>query len=303
MSSACTRVAAVFGDPISHSLSPVMHNAAFAALKLDGIYLPFRVVASELPAAVRAIRALGFLGANITLPHKFAAARLVDRLGPDARLLSAVNCIVNRARGLYGDNTDARGLELDLKRPGLSLKGKSALVIGAGGGGAAALLAVIRLGVRRVTLVNRTHTRAVGLARRFAPGQVEVRRLNALRDRGLLAEQSLIINATSVSTTKQSFPPMAYAATPEDCFFYDLSYSIEPSVFLQPALQLKRRGADGLGMLLYQGALAFELFNKVPAPVDAMRQALYQALGRPTNGDTAWRSGRLAASQRKVSAR
>jgi shikimate dehydrogenase len=280
-----TRVGAVFGDPIAHSLSPVMHNAAYAALKLDGVYLPFRVVASELPTAVRAIRALGLTGANVTLPHKFEAARLVDTLGAQARLLGAVNCIVNRPRGLFGDNTDARGLEFDLKRLGLSLKGKSALVVGAGGGGAAALLAVLKLGARRVALVNRTYQRALALARRFARGQVEALKLDALRDRVLLAEQSLVINATSVNATKQGFPPMAYAATAEDCFFYDLSYAAKPTAFLRPGLKLGRRGADGLGMLLYQGALAFELFNRVPAPVDVMRRALYQALGRPLDGD------------------
>jgi shikimate dehydrogenase len=276
-----TRVAAVFGDPISHSLSPVMHNAAYGALKLKGVYLPFRVSPSELPTAVRAIRALGMVGANVTLPHKFEAARLVDKLGPHARFLGAVNCIVNRPQGLLGDNTDARGLDLDLKQLGLSLKRKSVLVVGAGGGGAAALLAVLKLGAGRVTVVNRTHERAVALARRFARAKVETLKLDALRDPAFMGEQGLVINATSVNTTNQSFPPMAYAATAEDCFFYDLSYAAKPTVFLRPALKLGRRCADGLGMLLYQGALAFELFNKVQAPVDVMRRALYQAAGRP----------------------
>jgi shikimate dehydrogenase len=274
------RVAAVFGDPIAHSLSPVMHNAAYAALKLDGIYLPFCVPVSEFPTAVRAIRALGLVGANITLPHKFTAAQLVDQLSREARLLGAVNCIANRPQGLFGDNTDARGLELDLKELGVSLKGKSALIIGAGGGGAAALLAVLKLGAQRVTVVNRTHERALMLVRRLKRGQVDARKLDALRDHTLLAEQSLVINATSITTTHQRFPPIAYAATVEDCFFYDLSYAAKSTSFLRPALKLGRRCADGLGMLLYQGTLAFELFNKVAAPVDAMRRALYQATGR-----------------------
>src|SRR6202030_4289368 len=186
-------VAAIFGDPVGHSKSPAMHNAAYAALGMSRTYAAFRVTAGNLAAALRAIPALGIIGVNLTVPHKEAAARLIKDLSGEARMLGAVNCVVNRRGVLRGDNTDARGLERDLRDLGCELRGRLAIVIGAGGGAASSVLTCIRLGASRVVIANRTPTRATALARRFsAKGIVralgEPRGLDALMDATLLAD-------------------------------------------------------------------------------------------------------------------
>ncbi|HXN12521.1 MAG TPA: shikimate dehydrogenase [Candidatus Acidoferrales bacterium] len=280
-----TAVAAIFGDPIEHSKSPAMHNAAYAALGMNRTYTAFRVTAANLAPALRAIHPLGIIGVNLTVPHKQAAARLIKDLSGEARMLGAVNCVLNRRGVLRGDNTDARGLERDLRDLGCELRGKLAIVIGAGGGAASSILACMRLGASRVVIVNRTPARAVALARRlWARGRVrafgEPRGLDALMDSELLAGARLIVNATSMGLTTGRFARLDYSATAADCLFYDLIYAREPTAFIKPALEAGRRAADGAGMLVIQGELAFKLFNRVAPPVGVMRAALFNALGR-----------------------
>ncbi len=279
-----TRIAAVFGDPVAHSLSPAMHNAAYAALTMDRVYVALHVTLDRLPDALRAIPALGLLGVNLTVPHKQAALEVVKRLSAEARLLGAANCIVNRRGVLYGDNTDARGLERALCELGVALAGKLAIVIGAGGAAAAALLAAQRLRARRIVIVNRTLSRAETLARRFArassKSRVQAAGLDALRDPELMAGAAIVMNATPIGLNATHFVPLDYGATPRDCLFYDLVYAPRATPFLKPAEKLGRPTADGAGMLLHQGALAFRLFNRVPAPIEVMRRALMEQLGR-----------------------
>src|SRR5271163_1497365 len=159
---------AIFGDPVEHSLSPAMHNAAYAALGMDRAYSAFHVTPERLRDAIRAIPALGILGVNLTVPHKERALRMMAHLSDEARLLGAINCVVNRKGLLHGDNTDARGLELDLRELGIALGTKLAVIVGAGGAAASAILAVIRLGAQRIVVCNRTPARANRLGRRFA---------------------------------------------------------------------------------------------------------------------------------------
>jgi shikimate dehydrogenase len=276
-----TAVAAIFGDPIEHSKSPAMHNAAYAALGMARTYAAFRVTAGSLAPALRAIPALGIIGVNLTVPHKQAAARLIKDLSAEARMLGAVNCVVNRRGVLRGDNTDARGLERDLLDLGCDLRGRLAIVIGAGGGAASSVLACIRLGASRVVIANRTPARAATLARRFAmKGAREPRGLDALMDSALLAEARLIVNATSMGLTTGRFARLDYNSTAADCLFYDLIYAAKPTEFMKPALAAGRRATDGAGMLVNQGELAFKLFNRIAPPVGVMRAALFNALGR-----------------------
>ena len=278
-----TRITAVFGDPVEHSMSPAMHNAAYAALWMDRVYLAFRVTRENLPAAVHAIPALGILGVNLTVPHKEAAARMLKHLSAEAKLLRAVNCIVNDHRGqLRGDNTDASGLERDLRALGVDLRSRLAIVVGAGGAAAAAILACSRMGAARIVIANRTRARAVNLARRFRSARIELsaRGLDALTDASLLADAALVLNATSMGLTTGAFAPLDYAATSPQCFFYDAIYRAEPTPFLREAIALGRPHADGAGMLINQGELAFELFNRVAPPPGVMGQALLERLGR-----------------------
>ncbi len=282
---ATTELSAVFGDPVEHSQSPAMHNAAYAALKMDRAYVAFHVRAEELVIALRAIPALKILGVNLTVPHKERAATLIKELSAEARMLAAVNCVVNRRGRLLGDNTDARGLDADLREHRADLRGKLALVIGAGGGAAAAVLACIRHGARQIVIANRTTARAMILARRFAKlkigrSQIIARGLDALTDRDLLGECALAINATPMGLTTARFAPINYPASAPGCVFYDMVYAREATAFLKPAIAIGRRAADGAGMLVAQGELAFKLFNGVAPPAGVMRAALWERLGR-----------------------
>ena len=278
-------VAAIFGDPVAHSKSPAMHNAAYAALRMNRTYAAFRVTPSNLAAALRSIVPLGIVGVNLTVPHKEAAARYLKDLSAEARMLGAVNCVVNRRGALRGDNTDARGLERDLRDLGCDLRGRLAIVIGAGGAAASSVLACMRLGASRVVIINRTPARAAALARRLSARGMrrvasEPRGLDALMDSALLADAGLIVNATSMGLTTARFARLDYGSTAADCLFYDLIYAPEPTAFMKPALAAGRRAADGAGMLVNQGELAFKLFNRVAPPAGVMRAALLNALGR-----------------------
>jgi shikimate dehydrogenase len=286
-----TRVAAVFGDPVEHSLSPAMHNAAYAALGLDRVYAAFHVTPPMLAAAVRALPALGILGVNLTVPHKERALRMVAKLSAEARMLGAINCIVNRPAGLYGDNTDARGLERDLNSLNVELAGAMAIVIGAGGGAASAVVACLQRGAGDVVIANRTPSRAAALQRRLRTrlprtlrgAALSVRGLDALTDPALLERAAIVINATPMGLTSAGFARIDYGRTQRECFFYDLVYASRPTAFLRPAIALGRRAADGAGMLVNQGELAFELFNGLAPPPGVMRRALWQRLGRVFN--------------------
>lgn len=263
-----------------------MHNAAYAALGLDGAYVAFHVTPDGLADAIRAIPALGILGVNLTVPHKEAAVSMVSALSDEAEILGAANCLVNRDGRLIADNTDAQGLESDMRSLRVRLADKSAIIIGAGGAAAAALLACARMEASEVILANRTRSRAEALADRFRSVEeieipaIAVRGLDALTDPGLVSDVSLVVNATSMGLTTPEFVELDYDSTPDSCFFYDTVYSAKPTAFLRPAIDLDRRYADGAGMLVRQGELAFELFNGKTPPRGVMRQALMTSLGR-----------------------
>jgi shikimate dehydrogenase len=286
-----TPLTAIFGDPVAHSLSPAMHNAAYAALAMERAYVAFRVTPERLREAIRAIPALGILGVNLTVPHKERALRMMAHLSAEARILRAVNCVINRNGALHGDNTDARGLEADLRDHQVTIEGGLAVIIGAGGAASSAVLVVLRLGAARIVICNRTVARANRLARGFAqylgargggrPRQtIEARGLDSLVNATAMSTAAIVINATPMGLKTGGFAPLSYAAAPSACVFYDMIYAREATPFLAPAIALGRRAIDGAGMLLNQGELAFELFNSVAPPPGVMRTALMSALGR-----------------------
>jgi shikimate dehydrogenase len=282
---ATTRLTGIFGDPIEHSLSPAMHNAAYAALGMDRRYVAFHVTRAELRPALRGIAPLKIAGVNLTLPHKARALAVMDELTAEGDLLGAINCVLNRDGKLVGDNTDARGLERDLQAHGIVVAARTVLVVGAGGAGAAAVVALSRLKAARVVIANRTVRRASALAGRFAQSALPRTRMEAvglreLANRSLLAEVACVVNATSLGLSGDGFPHLEYDATPASCFFYDTLYARRPTKFLADAIGARRKCADGAGMLVAQGELAFNLFNGVPAPREVMRRALMDALGR-----------------------
>lgn len=276
-----TRVVGIFGDPIAHTRSPAIHNAAFRACALPYIYVPFLVRPADLPKAVQSIRALHLTGVNVTVPHKERIIPYLDTLSVEAELCGAVNTVVNRQGTLVGENTDGRGFLASLQERGLSLRRCEIVLIGAGGAARAVLVSLIRAGSARIIIANRTLANAEALVRTYRSlgrTQLESVPLDRLQDPTLLRSATLVVNCTSVGLHNEDFPPLAYAATPRACLFYDLLYQPTLTAFLRQARAARRPVIDGRRMLLHQGALAFSLWTRTPAPLTAMARALNHAL-------------------------
>ena len=209
---------------------------------------------------------------------------MMDEVSTEGRLLGAINCVTNRAAAGRRQHRRAR-LERDLRALGIALAARTAIVIGPGGAAAAAALAMIRLKAARVIIANRTRSRASALVRRFnrvsggKPG-FESAALEAMTDSRIVSDASCVINATPMGLTTRRFVPIDFAATPRDCFFYDMLYARERTPFLGGASRASRKHADGAGMLAEQGELAFKLFNGIAPPKGVMRSALMKALNR-----------------------
>jgi shikimate dehydrogenase len=278
------RLFGVLGDPVDHSLSPVMHNAAFAACELPYLYLRFKVASEDLPQALGEARRLDMGGLNLTVPLKEVALGLLDDVSPEARRIGAVNTVLLDGGALRGDNTDARGFLRSLEGR-IALAGAHVVLIGAGGSARAVGTALATAGVSHVTIANRTLGRAADLARTLeglGPLRTTVASLDALEDGVGLADARLVVNATSTGLGKEPIA-VRHGATPHDCLFMDLVYAQQPTPFLRAAARGRRRTIDGSGMLLHQGALAFEAWTGRAAPLDAMRRALGGA-GLPLGG-------------------
>lgn len=268
-----TRVVGIIGDPVGHSRSPAMHNAAFAALGLDWVYVPFPVAGDGVGVAVAAVRALGLAGLNVTVPHKEAVIPHLDRLTPLARRVGAVNTIVNQNGRLLGDNTDVHGFAATLRAQRIRLRGRHAILIGAGGAARAVLAALAEAGAARVTIANRTAARAAALARLVRGPRRTVVPLAALDDPAVLGDAALVVNTTSLGLHGDRLPPIAYAASPARCLFADLVYGSE-TAFVRGARRAQRPACDGTDMLLHQGARAFTLWTGRRAPLTVMRAVL-----------------------------
>ena len=276
-----TRTVGIFGDPITHTRSPAMHNAAFQALGLPYVYLPFHVRPADLLKAVHGVRALGLLGLNVTVPHKERIVRYLDSLSPEAELCGAVNTVVNQDGQLFGDNTDGRGFLNSLQEAKLSPRSIEVVLIGAGGSARAVLVSLIRARCAAIRIVNRTQANARKLVRtyrRTGETRLEALPLDSLRDPAVVSGVRLVINASSVGLHDDEFLPLAYTATQAGCLFYDLLYRPDRTPFLRHARAAGRPVMDGRRMLLHQGALAFSLWTGRPAPLEVMDRALRRAL-------------------------
>jgi shikimate dehydrogenase len=271
-----THIAGIIGWPVGRSLSPAIHNAAFAAAGLDWAYVPLPVRAGELAPAIAGLGALGIEGANITMPHKTEAAELIDDLTEDARLLRAVNTIVMRGDGREGHNTDVPGFLRFLEQDaGFDAAGKTALLFGAGGAARACALALTRAGISRFTVVARNEATTHGI-RAIATTMDVPLDVIAPKDAGD-RRVDLVVNATPVGRD----PEPEHVALPDlddDVVVVDLLYD-------PPVTRLQQRAKDagaatfgGLGHLLEQAALSFELWTGVPAPLEVMSAAALRAL-------------------------
>lgn len=272
--SGTTRLAAVIGDPIRHSRSPAIFNAAFEAAGLDWAYLAFEVPDGRAAGALDAVRALGIEGLSVTMPHKTDVAALVDERSPQAERLGAVNCVVRDGDRLVGHNTDGAGFVASLRADaGFEPAGRDCVVLGAGGAARAVILALAEGGASAVTVVNRSTDKAAtaaalaGAIGSTAPAAALIERL---------ASADLLVNATSLGMDSASLPVDAadLGALPEAALVADLIYRPVVTPLLAAAEARGLRTLNGLGMLVYQAAEAFRLWTGTPAPVAEMRRAV-----------------------------
>ena len=259
-----TRIVGVIGDPVGHSRSPAMHNAAFDALELDWVYVAFPVPRSKGAAAVRAVATLGLVGLNITMPHKADAAAACDDLSSEAGALGTVNTVVNADGTLAGHSTDGDGFLRALDDEGIAVGGQRAVVVGAGGAGGAITHALGRAGAHVTVAARRPD--AARSAASLAPGGAAV----AL-DELAVEHFDVVVNATPIGMDREP-PPFDTALLHDGQFVFDTVYPVETPL-LREARARGVRAAGGLGMLVHQGALSFSLWTGVEPPLDVMRAA------------------------------
>jgi shikimate dehydrogenase len=272
-----THVVGIIGWPVSHSLSPAIHNAGFAAAGLDWVYLPLPVRPEWLQPALIGLVPLGFAGANVTMPHKTEAAELIQHRSDDATLLQAVNTIAVRGGELEGHNTDVAGFDRFLRRDaGFDPAGRSALVYGAGGAARACALALARAGLAGLTVAVRDEARAAPLVKIVEALEVPVTLIRP-GDTGELTPD-LVVNATPVGGrgAEHVLPSLPHLGS--NVLVIDLLYD-------PPSTDLQRRAREagatafgGLGHLLEQAALSFELWTGQPAPLEVMSAAALASL-------------------------
>ena len=294
--SAVTRYCAVYGFPIRHSASPPMHNAAMAALGLDWRYLAFAVPPDRLRSAIEGAKTMGFIGLNLTVPHKLLAFEMMDALDVSARTWGAVNTIrfeaqnpsgewlpLSRHEGppgvmrAHGFNTDADAIARSLREDlGVEPRGASALLLGAGGAGRTAALKLAAEGVRQLYLVNRTVAKAAAVGEEIRELYPQTRVVLGYPD----GRVDFVLNATSLGLKADDPLPWDPSAFPlaNAGAVYDMVYRPSETPLLREAKIAGCRTANGLGMLLYQGAKALEIWSGRPAPVEIMRRALRDAM-------------------------
>jgi shikimate dehydrogenase len=277
----------VFGDPVEHSLSPQMQNAALKHCKIDMQYARFHILREELREALNRVRDLQFIGLNLTLPHKVAVPELVDRMeDDDAKQIGAVNVIKIDNGKAYGFNTDGRGFARAIREEfSVDLRDLRIMILGAGGAARAIALECAKSNCERLVIANGTFEKGERLAeklRNFFEGPKvlgPVPRLQAIRWEEAafqfqIANVDLIVNATPVGLNRGDPAPLSSRLLAPHLMVYDTVYSAERTPLVAAAIEAGARAANGLSMLLHQGALAFEIWFERSAPLEVMRVAL-----------------------------
>jgi len=292
--SGASGLVAVLGDPVRHSLSPAMHNAALRDLGLDWIYLALRTPPGRLATVLAGLEAVECRGLNITLPHKAEAAELARELSPLAARLGAVNTLVPRSDGgWFGTNTDVEGFLAPLRSCGIPWQGKQALVLGNGGSARAIVAALSELGLSAILVAGRRQQnldRLLQACAGWAP-TVEGVLWGDGHLRSVLERSALVVNTTPMGMASSGDPepaatplgPRDLDALPGDATVYDLIYTPRPTALLRQAQARGCRAIDGLEMLVQQGAASLRLWTgQAEVPVDLMREAALQQLAVPS---------------------
>lgn len=275
-----TRITGVFGYPVEHTLSPIIHNAAFEYFGLNYVYLPFLVKPEDIKPALVGMKTLDICGVNLTIPHKETCIPYLDSIDDDARIIGAVNTIKLEKGKLKGYNTDADGFVLSLKNETsfTKPKGKTAFVLGAGGASRAVVYALAKEKVRRIIVANRTSDRAKKLvhemSKRFPLCKIEAIGIDEKSIEGYLRESNLLVNATSVGLKYGDGMLVNANFLHKDLLFYDLVYSPFGTKLFVEARKRKLEAIDGLGMLIYQAILSFQIWTGKKPPVKIIWNAV-----------------------------
>lgn len=268
---ASTRVVGVIGDPVRHSLSPTLHNAAIAALGLDWVYVAFEVAPGFVEDALRGMKALGIEGLSVTMPHKTDTARLITDASDDVRALDAANTVVRCGDSLRAEITDGDGCLDALRENGVDVNGLRCCIVGAGGAGRAVTLALSRAGAREIVIVNRDSGRAEK-AVTLAGG---VGRIGVIQD---VRDAELIINATPVGMGADDGSLIDRGLLSAGQIVNDLIYHPVSSPLVVAARSVGATAIGGLDMLVHQAARQVRLWTGEPAPIEAMRAAVRKEL-------------------------
>lgn len=276
-----TRVCAIIGDPVEHSLSPVMQNAAFKKLNLNLIYVAFTVTKKELRDAITGARVFGFRGLNVTMPHKNAVVKYLDEIDSMAKSIGAVNTILNGEGKLVGFNTDGVGAIRALKENGVSLEGKKLILLGAGGAGKAIAFQAAQE-VEKLVILNRTPEKPekiAGALQKKIGKKVEGEEFSAKVLEEEMKNADILVNSTSVGmhpNFNKSLVPRTLLRS--DLCVMDIIYSPLKTKLVTDAEAAGAKVVSGLEMLIHQGAVSFEIWTKQTAPVEVMRKAALNRL-------------------------
>lgn len=276
MISGKTKLYGIFGYPVEHTFSPGMHNAAFEKLRMDACYVPFAVRPDDLGEAAKALIPLGLCGLNVTVPHKEKIIASLDELSVEAKLIGAVNTIEIKEGKLIGHNTDGRGFLRSLRdNAGFNPKGKRILIIGSGGAARAVGFSLALAGAGKIVFTDLDAAKADALVSdiRTKTGR-DVESMAGTSAANYAAAADCLINATPLGLKKTDPLPLGGEFIVKNHLVCDLVYNPAETAFLKAA---KKRGAKrlpGIGMLLYQGVIAFEIWTGKKAPVSIMKNAL-----------------------------
>ncbi len=282
-----TKVCGLIGDPVEHSLSPCFQNAAFQNRGLDFVYVVFKVEKGGLEAAIAGMRSLGIFGLNVTMPHKIDVIQYLDELDETAKSIGSVNTILNKKGKLVGFTTDGKGALGALKYSGVDPSEKKVMVLGAGGASRSVSFALAKE-VKELVILNRTLGKAEELVKELRTTQavsssVKAGELNHRNAQQELRDADILINATSIGMRpREGLTPVDPSLLRSDLAVFDLVYDPLETRLLAEA---KKKGAttiDGLTMLVFQGAVSFETWTGVKAPVEVMMEAAAEEISQRT---------------------
>ena len=279
-----TEVVGLFGYPVEHSFSPIMHNAAFEKLDINYLYLPFEVHPKELEAAIDGIRALNIKGVNLTIPHKEIVIPYLDEISKEAELIGAVNTVKNENGKLIGYNTDGRGFVKSLVEEGFKPQDKKVLIIGAGGAARAVGFQLSLEGVSDLYVANRTFEKADSLVKDIN-NNLELNLVEALplvnKDlQQVMNDLDLIVDTTPIGMHPncEVEPVIAPELLHKELVVADLVYNPMETTLLKAAKEVGAKTIGGLGMLVYQGAIALEIWSGKDAPTKVMKDSIWNQI-------------------------